>query len=61
MSKIEMQETEDGEKSEKKDDKRKSPAVKPRNFDGSTPVEAFLWQFRACAQYYEWAEEESGV
>ena len=46
---------------EKKEDRRKSPAVKPRTFDGSAPVEAFLQQFRACAQYYKWMEDESSV
>ena len=51
-SEIEMQKKADTDKSEKKDDKRKSPAVEPRNFDGTTPVEAFLQQFRVCAHYY---------
>ena len=40
---------------------RKSSAVKPRTFDCSTAVEAFLQQFKACAQYYKWTEEESSV
>ena len=35
--------------------------MKPRNSDGTTPVEAFLQQFRVCAHYYEWTEEESSV
>ena len=42
-------------------DRRKRPAVKPRTFNGSTPVEAFLQQFRACAQYYKWTEEKSSA
>ena len=33
---IETQNKADTDRSEKKDDKRKSPAVKPRNFDGTT-------------------------
>ena len=46
---------------ERKEDRRKSQAAKPRIFDGSTPVEAFLQQFWACAQYYKWMEEESSA
>ena len=42
-------------------DRRKSAAVKPRTCDGSAPVEAFLQQFWACAQYYKRTEEESSV
>ena len=42
-------------------DRRKSPAVNPRTFDGSTPVGAFLQKFRGCAQYYKGTEEESRV
>ena len=52
---------EETDKLEKKKNKRKSTAVKPRTFDGSTPVDTFLQQFRACAQYYKWLEEESSV
>ena len=37
-----MQKKVDTDKFEKKEDKRKSPAVKPKNFDGSTPAEAFF-------------------
>ena len=50
--------TEERDKLERKEDRRKSPAVKPRIFDGSKPVEAFLQQFRACAQCYKWTKEE---
>ena len=53
-TKLEIRKTEETDK-----DRRKSPAVKPRTFDGGTPMEAFLQQFRACAQYYKWAEEET--
>ena len=42
-------------------DRRKSPAVNPRTFDGGKPVESFLQKFRSCAQYYKWTEEESSV
>ena len=58
-SKLEMHKTEDPDMSEKKDDDRKSPTVKPDNFDSSKPVEAFLQQFRACTQCYKWTETES--
>ena len=47
-SELELQKKADKDKSEKKEDKRKNPAVKPRNFDGTTPVKAFLKQFRTC-------------
>ena len=49
------------DKLERKEDRRKSQAAKPRIFDGSTPVEAFLQQFWACAQYYKWTEEKSSA
>ena len=42
-------------------DRRKSPAVNPRTFNGSKPVGSLLQKFRACAQYYKWTEEESSV
>ena len=56
-----VRKTEETDKLERKEDRRKSPAVKPRIFDGSTSVEAFLQQFSTCAQYYNWKEEESSV
>ena len=37
---------------------RKSPTLKLKEFDGSTHVEVFLQQFKACSQYYEWNDEE---
>ena len=37
---------------------RKSPTLKLKEFDGSTPVKVFLQQFKACSQYYEWDDEE---
>ena len=58
---IEMRKKADTDNSEKKEDKRKSPAVKSRNFDGTTPVEAFLQQFRVYAHYYNWIKDESSV
>ena len=58
---IEMQKKVDTVKFEKKEEKRKSPALKSKNFDSSTPVEALLQQFRACAHYYKWTEEENSV
>ena len=56
-----VRKTEETDKLERKEDRRKSPVVKPRIFDDSTPVEAFVQQFKACAQYYKWTEEESSV
>ena len=56
-----MRKTEETDKFEKKEDRRKSPVMKPRTFDGSTPVASFLQQFRACDHYYKLTEEESGV
>ena len=52
--KLEVRNTKETDK-----DRRKSPALKPSSFDGSTPVEAFLQQVRACAQYYKWTDESS--
>ena len=53
--------TEETDKLERKEDRRKSPTMKPSIFDGSTLVEAFVQQFKACAQYYKWTEKESSV
>ena len=40
---------------------RKSPLVKSNDFDGTTPVEAFLQQIKTCAQYYCWSDEECSI
>ena len=37
---------------------RKSPNLKLNEFDGRTPLEVFLQQFKARWQYYEWNDEE---
>ena len=37
---------------------RKGPLVKPKDFDGTMPVEAFLQQIKICAKYYCWSDEE---
>ena len=42
-------------------DARKGPLVKPKDFDGTTPVEAFLQQINTCAKYYCWSEEECSI
>ena len=57
---LEIEKMGDADKSEQRI-QAKSSAVKSRNFDGSTRVEAYMQQFRACAQYYKWTEEESSV
>ena len=31
---------------------RKGPLAKPKDLDGTTPVEAFLQQIKTCAKYY---------
>ena len=31
---------------------QKGPLVKPKDFDGMTPVVAFLQQIKTCAKYY---------
>ena len=38
---------------------RKSPLVK--DFDGTTPVEAFLQQIKACAKYYCCSDKECSI
>ena len=40
---------------------RKGPLVKPKNFHGTTPVEAFLQQIKTCAKYYCWSDEECSI
>ena len=40
---------------------RKGPLVKPKDFDGKTPAEAFLQQTRTCAKYYCWLDEECSI
>ena len=40
---------------------RKGPLVKPKNFDGTTHVEAFLQQIKTCAKYYCWSDEECSI
>ena len=39
----------------------KGPLVKPKDFDGATPVEAFSQQIKICAKYYYWANEECSI
>ena len=40
---------------------RKGPLIKPKDFDGTTPVEAFLQQIKTCAKYYCWSNEECSI
>ena len=40
---------------------RKGPLVKPKDFDGTTPVEDFLQQIKACSKYYCWSDEECSI
>ena len=40
---------------------RKGPLVKPRDFDGTTPVEAFLQQIKTCAKYNCLSDEECSI
>ena len=40
---------------------RKDPLVKPKDFDGTSPVEAFLQQIKTCAKYYCWSDEECSI
>ena len=40
---------------------RKGPLVKPKDFDGTTPVEDFLQQIKTCAKYYCWSDEECSI
>ena len=39
----------------------KGPLVKPKNFDGTTPFEAFLQQIKTCAKYYCLSDEECSI
>ena len=40
---------------------RKGPLVKPKYFDGRTPVKAFLQQIKTYAKYYCWSDEECSI
>ena len=40
---------------------RKGPLVKPKDFDDTTPIEAFLQQIKTCAKYYCWSDEECSI
>ena len=40
---------------------REGSLVKPKDFDGTTPVEAFLQQIKTCAKYYCWSYEECSI
>ena len=40
---------------------RKDPLVKPKDLDGTMPVEAFLQQIKTCAKYYCWSDEECSI
>ena len=40
---------------------RKGPLVKPKDFDGTTPVEAFLQQIKTYAKYYCWSDKECSI
>ena len=35
--------------------------MKPKEFDGTTPAEAFLQQIKTCAKYYCWSDEECSI
>ena len=37
---------------------QKGPLVKPKDFDGTTPVDSFLQQIKTCAKYYCRSDEE---
>ena len=34
---------------------------KPKDFNGTTPVEDFLQQIKTCAKYYCWSDEECSI
>ena len=40
---------------------RKDPLAKPKDFDSTTPVEAFLQQIKTCAKHYCWSDEECSI
>ena len=35
--------------------------MKPKDFDGTMPVEDFLRQIKTCAKYYCWSDEECNI
>ena len=35
--------------------------MQSKDFDGKTPVEAFLQQIKTCAKYYCWSDEECSI
>ena len=41
--------------------KRHSPPIKLKEYSGPTSIETFFQQFRTCAAYYQWKEEDKGV
>lgn len=40
---------------------RKCSIVKQRDFDGSTPVEAFVQQIKTMANFNEWSDDERSI
>ena len=43
------------------DEKRRNPPLKLKEYSGSTSIETFFQQFRTCAAYYRWTDEDKGV
>ena len=41
--------------------KRHNPPIKLKEYSGRTSIETFFQQFRTCAAYYHWTEEDKGV
>ena len=41
--------------------KRHSQPIKLKEYSGTTSIETFFQQFRTCAAYYHWTEEDKGV
>ena len=38
-----------------------NPQIKPKEYNGTTSIETFFQQFRTCAAYYKWTDEDKGV
>ena len=42
-------------------DKRRSPPINLKDYNGYTSIETFFQQFWTCAAYYHWTEDDKGV
>ena len=41
--------------------RQNSPPIKLKEYNGTTSIQTFVQQFKTCAAYYHWTEEDKGV